>query len=50
MNVQYWRRFEDANLPRLGLAAAIGNRETARLRLGGYGEPAVPSPPTPEAE
>jgi len=45
-----------ANLPRLGLAAAtdhvpaIGNRETARLRLGGYSEPAVPSSLTPEAE
>jgi hypothetical protein len=45
-----------ANLPRLGLAAAtdhvpaIGNRETAPLRLGGHSEPAVPSPPTPEAE
>jgi len=45
-----------ANLPRLGLAAAtdhvpaIGNRETARLRLGGYNEPAAPSPPSPEAE
>ena len=37
MNVQHWRSFEDANLPRLGPAAAIGNRETARLRLGGYG-------------
>jgi len=45
-----------ANLPRLGLAAAtdhvpaIGNREGARLRLDGYSQPAVPSPPTPEAE
>lgn len=39
------------NMPLFGLAAstehvpAIGNRETARLRLGGYSEPAVPSPP-----
>jgi hypothetical protein len=44
------------NMPLFGLAAgtdhvpAIGNRETARLRLGGYSEPAVPSPPTPGAE
>ena len=36
------------NLPRLGLAArtdhvpAIGNRETARLRLGGYSGPGNP--------
>src|SRR5215469_2811231 len=29
---------------------AIGNRETARLRLGGYFEPAGPSSPTGEAE
>jgi Domain of unknown function (DUF4188) len=41
------------NMPRYGLAAAtehvpaIGNRETARLRIGGQSEPAVPSPPTP---
>ena len=41
------------NMPRYGLAAAtehvpaVGNRETARLRLGGQSEPAVPSPPTP---
>jgi len=40
-------------MPLLGLAAAtdhvaaVGNRETARLRLGEYSEPAVPSPPTP---
>ena len=40
------------NMPRYGLAAAtehvpaVGNRETARLRLGGHSEPAVPSPPT----
>ena len=44
------------NMPLFGLAAAtehvpaIGNRETARLRLGGHGEPAVASPPTPGAE
>jgi hypothetical protein len=41
------------NMPRSGLAAgtehipAVGNRETARLRLGGQSEPAVPSPPNP---
>jgi Domain of unknown function (DUF4188) len=41
------------NMPLFGLAAAtdhvmaVGNRETARLRLGGQSEPAVPSPPTP---
>jgi fumigallin biosynthesis monooxygenase-like protein len=41
------------NMPVYGLAAAtahvpaVGNRETARLRLGGESEPAVPSPPTP---
>ncbi len=41
------------NMPLYGLAAAtehvpaIGNRETARLRIGGQSEPAVPSPPTP---
>lgn len=40
------------NMPRIGLASAtdhvpaIGNRETARLRIGGFSEPAVPSPPT----
>ena len=40
------------NMPLHGLAAAsehvpaTGNRETARLRLGGYNEPALPSPPT----
>jgi len=39
------------NMPLFGLAAAtehvaaVGNRETARLRLGGQSEPAVPSPP-----
>ncbi len=42
-----------ANMPLFGLAAAtdhvtaVGNRETARLRLGGQSEPAVPSPTTP---
>ncbi len=41
------------NMPLFGLAAAsthvaaVGNRETARLRLGGHGDPAVPSPPQP---
>ncbi len=41
------------NMPLYGLAAAtehvpaVGNRETARLRMGGHSEPAVPSPPTP---
>jgi len=41
------------NMPLFGLAAAtehvaaVGNRETARLRLGGYSEPAVPSPQQP---
>ena len=41
------------NMPLFGLAAAtdhvaaVGNRETARLRMGGHSEPAVPSPPTP---
>ena len=41
------------NMPKFGLARAtkhvqaVGNRETARLRLGDYSEPAVPSPPTP---
>ncbi len=41
------------NMPVFGLARAtqhvpaIGNRETARLRLGGHNEPAVPSPATP---
>jgi hypothetical protein len=41
------------NMPLVGLAAAtshiaaVGNRETARLRLGGESEPAVPSPPQP---
>jgi hypothetical protein len=42
------------NMPVFGVAAAtahvpaIGRRETARARLGGQSEPAVPSPPTPE--
>jgi hypothetical protein len=42
------------NMPLYGPAAAtahvpaVGNRETARLRLGGQSEPAVPSPPTPD--
>lgn len=42
-----------ANMPLFGLAAAtsqvaaVGNRETARLRMGGQSEPAVPSPPQP---
>ena len=41
------------NMPIFGLAAAtehipaIGRRETARRRLGGEGEPVVPSPPNP---
>ena len=41
------------NMPLFGLAtatehvAAVGNRETARLRLGGQSEPAVPSPTQP---
>ncbi|HZD31005.1 MAG TPA: DUF4188 domain-containing protein [Candidatus Angelobacter sp.] len=44
------------NMPLYGLAAAtehvaaVGNRETARLRVGGHSEPAVPSPPTPGAK
>lgn len=44
------------NMPLFGLAAAtahvaaIGNRETGRLRSGGYSEPAVPSPPQPSSE
>jgi len=43
-----------SNMPRTSLAsaaghvAAIGNRETARLRMGGKSEPAVPSPPNPD--
>ena len=43
------------NMPRMGLALAtehvkaVGNRETARLRIGGKNEPAVPSPETPDA-
>jgi Domain of unknown function (DUF4188) len=43
------------NMPLFGLAAAtdhvaaVGNRETARLRIGGQSEPAVPSPPQPPA-
>jgi len=41
------------NMPIFGLirattyVRAVGNRETARLRLGGHSEPAVPSPDTP---
>jgi Monooxygenase af470-like len=41
------------NMPVFGLAAAtqhvpaVGRRETARQRLGGENEPAVPSPATP---
>ena len=41
------------NMPLFGLAAAtehvaaVGNRETARLRLGGESKPAVPSPQQP---
>jgi hypothetical protein len=41
------------NMPRFGLAVAgqhveaVGNRETARLRMGGSNEPAVPSPRNP---
>ncbi len=41
------------NTPVIGLAAAtehvpaVGRRETARRRLGGESEPAVPSPPNP---
>jgi hypothetical protein len=44
------------NMPRFGLAsagehvAAIGNRETARLRIGGNNEPAVPSPRNPDEQ
>ena len=44
------------NMPKFGLAQAtkhfeaIGNRETARLRIGGTSEPAVPSPPQPKME
>lgn len=43
------------NMPVSGLAAAsthvpaVGRRETARRRLGGESEPAVPSPPNPVA-
>ena len=42
------------NMPLFGLAAAtnhvaaVGNRETARLRMGGQSEPAVASPPQPQ--
>lgn len=46
------RQFECiyANMPLFGFGAAtehaaMGNRETARLRLGGYSELAVPTPP-----
>jgi hypothetical protein len=41
------------NMPLMGLAAAtshvaaVGNRETARLRMGGKSKPDVPSPPQP---
>ncbi|MFC5826890.1 DUF4188 domain-containing protein [Nonomuraea insulae] len=41
------------NMPAFGLGTvmelgpALGRRETARRRLGGQGEPAVPSPPQP---
>ena len=44
------------NMPVFGLAAAakhvpaVGRRETARRRLGGENEPAVPSPVTPGVE
>lgn len=44
------------NMPLFGLAAAtghiaaVGNRETARLRIGGFSKPAVPSPPQPTTE
>jgi hypothetical protein len=44
------------NMPRFGLAAAaqhvpaVGRRETARGRLGGTSQPAVPSPATPGVE
>lgn len=43
------------NMPRFGLATAgthlpaVGARETARRRLGGEGEPAVPSYASPDA-
>ncbi len=44
-----------ANMPAFGLASvmnhlpATGRRETARRRLGGHNEPAVPSPAQPTA-
>ena len=44
------------NMPVFGLAKAtthlpaVGRRETARARLGGHSEPAVPSPPQPDRE
>ncbi len=44
------------NMPAFGLAAATkhvpatGKRETARRRLGGENEPAVPSPSTPNGD
>jgi Domain of unknown function (DUF4188) len=44
------------NMPIFGLAAAakhvpaVGQRETARRRIGGQSEPAVPSPVTPGVE
>ena len=43
------------NTPVIGLAAAtehvpaVGRRETARRRLGGESEPAVPNPPNPSS-
>lgn len=51
------RRFEAVygNMPVFGVAAAtthlpaVGRRETARARLGGHSEPAVPSPPQPDS-
>lgn len=45
-----------ANMPAFGLAKvrehvpATGHRETARRRLGGQNEPAIPSPPQPITE
>ena len=42
------------NMPKFGLSAAtkhvpaVGSRETARRRLGGENDPAVPSPETPD--
>jgi hypothetical protein len=43
-------------MPRFGLAsaaehvAAVGSRETSRLRVGGNNEPAVPSPSNPDEQ